>query len=189
MFMRIVNTLNSVALIGFALDKNISMHRADSEYKLVKKCVKKLKKNNMTVSTAESVTGGMIGEWIVSIPGASDVYEEGFITYSDFAKIKNLLVYPETIESYGVVSKAVAKEMATGLYYETGSDYSIATTGVAGPGKDEDGNKPGTVYIAVASRQHVLVRKYNFKGDRNNVRRKASKAAFKMLDMMMKKQL
>lgn len=155
-------------------------------YNKARKCVRKLKKNCLTVSTAESITGGLIADAIVSVSGASYVYEEGYITYSDYAKIKNLIVDPEIIETYGVASKEVAREMARGLIYETGSDYAIATTGVAGPRKDDYGTRVGTVYIACASRKNIVVRSYHFWGFRNKVRNKAALSAFKLLLYMLK---
>ncbi|MCR4612323.1 MAG: CinA family protein [Lachnospiraceae bacterium] len=160
-----------------------------NEYKLAKKCVRKLKRRQKSVSTAESLTGGMIASLIVSVSGASKVFEEGYVTYSDFAKIKNLLVDPDTIDTFGVASALVASEMAKGALYESGSDYAIATTGVAGPKKDQYGTKVGTVYIACASKKHVVIRKYHFWGNRNKKRRKTSIAALKLLLHMIKKGL
>ena len=87
------------------------------EYKLAKKCVRKLKKYGLSIATAESLTGGMIAERIVSVPGASLVYEEGFVTYSSFSKVKNLLVDPVIIAENGVASYPVAREMAKGILY------------------------------------------------------------------------
>ena len=118
---------------------------------LAKKCVKKLKKYELVVATAESLTGGMIAKEIVDIPGASNVFEEGFVTYSNYAKAKNLLVDPVVIAEKGVVSKEVASQMAKGVLKVADSDISIATTGVAGPDSDEFGTKVGTVYIACAT--------------------------------------
>ena len=157
--------------------------------RLAKRCIKKLKKNYLTVSTAESITGGMIANNLVSVSGASKVFEEGYITYSDYAKIKNLLVDPEIIDAYGVASAEVASDMAKGVLYESDTDYGLATTGVAGPKKDEYGTKVGTVYIGCASRKHVVVRKFRFWGRRNTVRMKATYQAFRLLLYMIKNRL
>lgn len=159
------------------------------EYKLAKKCVKKLKKAGLTLGTAESLTGGMISERIVSVPGASLVYEEGFITYSSFSKVKNLLVDPVLIAENGVVSYPVCREMAKGVLYVADTDYAISTTGVAGPKSDEYNTKVGTVYIGCASREHVVVRKYHFRGNRDKIRLKTTICAFKLLLYVLKNDL
>ena len=148
---------------------------------LAKKCVKKLKKYELVVATAESLTGGMIAKEIVDIPGASNVFEEGFVTYSNYAKAKNLLVDPVVIAENGVVSKEVASQMAKGVLKVADSDIALATTGVAGPDSDEFGTKVGTVYIACATRERVFVREYHFKGNRDKIRRQATDSAFKLL--------
>ena len=179
-FLSIVQTIIQILLKNFITD----YHK--KEYKLAKKVVKKLTKTGKTVSSAESVTGGQIADAIVSVSGASKVYEEGYITYSDFAKVKNLMVDPEVIEVFGVVSPEVASEMVRGLLYAADSDYALATTGCAGPDSDEYGTKVGSVFIACASRQHVIIRKYQFKGNRTTIRNKATIAAFKLLLYMIK---
>lgn len=159
------------------------------EYKLAKKCVRKLKKYGLSIATAESLTGGMIAERIVSIPGASLVYEEGFVTYSSFSKVKNLLVDPVIIAENGVASYPVAREMAKGVLYSSKTDYALATTGVAGPKSDDYNTKVGTVYISCASKEHVIVRKYHFRGNRDKVRTKSTICAFKLLLYVLKNDL
>ena len=163
------------------------MNLEKRKYKLAKKCVKRLQKYNKKVSTAESLTGGMLADAIVNVSGASNVYEEGYITYSDFAKVKNLMVDPDTIESFGVVSADVAHEMALGALNESGSDYALATTGVAGPKRDEYNTKVGRVYIGCASKKHVVVRKYHFWGNRTKIRTKSAISSFRLLLYMIKK--
>lgn len=159
------------------------------EYKLAKKCVRKLKKYGLSIATAESLTGGMIAERIVSIPGASLVYEEGFVTYSSFSKVKNLLVDPVIIAENGVASYPVAREMAKGVLYSSKTDYALATTGVAGPKSDDYNTKVGTVYISCASKEHVIVRKYHFRGNRDKIRTKSTICAFKLLLYVLKNDL
>ena len=168
------------------LTKRINMEDYTKQYKLAKKCVKKLKKAGLRLATAESITGGMIADSIVSVSGASEVYEEGYITYSDFAKMKNLFVDPSIIEQEGVVSKAVASAMAKGTLYEADSDYALATTGCAGPKSDEYGTKVGDVFVACASKKEVIIRKYHFRGNRNKVRCRTTVAALKLLLEMLK---
>ena len=106
-----------------------------------------LKENNMSITTAESCTGGMIASEIVEVSGASNVFFEGYITYSEEAKAKLLNVSPNTISKYGVVSVEVAAEMAKGAATAAKADVAISTTGVAGPFGGSKENPVGTVCI------------------------------------------
>ena len=110
------------------------------------KLVKLLKKKNLTVTTAESCTGGMIASAIVSVAGASACFKEGYITYSNEAKKKLLGVREDTLKQYTVVSAQVAQEMAAGAAAAAQSSLAVSVTGVAGPDPDE-GNPVGLVYI------------------------------------------
>ncbi|MBR6159030.1 MAG: nicotinamide-nucleotide amidohydrolase family protein, partial [Lachnospiraceae bacterium] len=91
-----------------------------------------------TVSTAESCTGGLVAGCIMNVPGASDVYNAGFITYSNEAKIKYLGVKRETLDKYGAVSEQTAREMAAGTAAAAEADVGLSTTGIAGPGGGTD---------------------------------------------------
>lgn len=106
------------------------------------KLVKLLKKKNLTVTTAESCTGGMIASAIVSVAGASACFKEGYITYSNEAKKKLLGVREDTLKQYTVVSAQVAQEMAAGAAAAAQSSLAVSVTGVAGPDPDE-GNPGG----------------------------------------------
>lgn len=139
--------------------------------------VEKLREKGIHVSTAESCTGGMIASVIVDVPGASDVFEEGYVTYSNRVKEKVLGVRPETIKEYTVVSSQVAGEMAMGVQEKTGSELTISVTGYAGPLDAEDGTKAGTVYIGTCYQGKVCVKKFLFEGDRKLVRTQAVKEA------------
>ena len=112
------------------------------------KLVKLLKKKNLTVTTAESCTGGMIASAIVSVAGASACFKEGYITYSNEAKKKLLGVREDTLKQYTVVSAQVAQEMAAGAAAAAQSSLAVSVTGVAGPDPDE-GNPVGLVYIGM----------------------------------------
>ena len=105
----------------------------------------------LTVGCAESCTGGMIGQRLTAIPGASSVFMGGFMTYTNEAKINLLGVSPQTIEAYTEVSAETAAEMAEGARRALGCDVAIATTGYAGPGGGTKENPVGTVYISVAT--------------------------------------
>ena len=104
------------------------------EYKLVELLIDK----NFTVSTAESCTGGLIASTIINVPGCSAIYNEGFITYANSAKVKYLGVDEATIEKNGVVSEEVVTQMALGCCKSANSDVSIVTSGIAGPGGGSD---------------------------------------------------
>ena len=145
-------------------------------------------KNELTISTAESCTGGMLAAKLISYPGISSSFLEGAITYSNEAKIKRLGVKKETLNAYGAVSKETAKEMVEGIAKESGSNTSIATTGIAGPGGGTDEKPVGLVYIAVHVTNNTIVEKCNFSGNREVVRTSATNYALKMLKIELEKQ-
>ena len=145
-------------------------------------------KNELTISTAESCTGGMLAAKLISYPGISSSFLEGAITYSNEAKIKRLGVKKETLNAYGAVSKETAKEMVEGIAKESGSNTSIATTGIAGPGGGTDEKPVGLVYIAVHVNNNTIVEKCNFSGNREVVRTSATNYALKMLKIELEKQ-
>ena len=102
-----------------------------------------------TIATAESCTGGILAGAITAVPGASDVFDRGFVTYSNAAKTELLDVRPETLAVFGAVSEAVAREMALGAIMRSNATFAISVTGVAGPGGSE--NKPeGRVCFGLA---------------------------------------
>ncbi len=132
--------------------------------------VRLLKKYDLTVATAESCTGGLVAGRIVNVPGASDVFREGFITYSNKAKRKHLDVSKNTIKKYGAVSKETAREMAVGGVFATDSDICVAITGLAGPGGGTEEKPVGLVYMACCLGDNVTVEKYQFKGNSEKIR-------------------
>ena len=112
------------------------------------------RKNGATIATAESCTAGMIAAAITDPPGASDVFDRGFVTYSNAAKVAMLGIRPETLTAEGAVSEAVAREMAAGALARSGATHAIAVTGIAGPGGSE--RKPeGRVCFGLASADGV----------------------------------
>lgn len=143
--------------------------------------VRLLEKYQLTVTTAESCTGGLLAGRIVNVPGASEVFHEGFITYANKAKRKILDVSKGTLKKYGAVSEQTAKEMATGGVFATDCDACVAVTGIAGP----DGGTPekpvGLVYIATYMKDKVNVKEYQFKGNREKIR---EQAVVKALDLL-----
>lgn len=140
-----------------------------------------LKEKNLTLTTAESCTGGLIGSCITNVPGVSSYYKEGIVTYSNEAKMKYLDVKEETLKELGAVSYETAKEMAEGALKNTGADISVAVTGIAGPDGGTAEKKVGLVYIAVADKENTVVEKFQFTGTRQKVRRLAAKNAINMV--------
>lgn len=136
------------------------------------------------VATAESCTGGLVGGTFTAIPGSSDTYRGGVISYTNEVK-KNLLGVPgEVLEQYGAVSEPVAKAMALGACKATGAEVGISTTGLAGPGGDDEfGNPVGTVWIGCAVHGKATAQKFLFEGDREEVRRQAVEEAILMAMM------
>lgn len=152
--------------------------------------IKKLINKNLSIVTAESITGGFIAKTITDVPGASSIFKKGFIVYSDEAKIEILGVNKDTIKTYGVVSKEVACEMADRLYKMTMCDLCISTTGNAGPTVCDD--KPvGRVYIGIAYKSKVSTYEYNFSINgtelevRDYIRRETNKKVFEEIKKML----
>jgi nicotinamide-nucleotide amidase len=132
---------------------------------------------DLTVSTAESCTGGLIGGALTSIAGSSSAYLGGCVTYSNQAKVELLGVRHKTILEHGAVSEACACEMAVGVRQRLHSDYAVSVTGIAGP----DGGSPekpvGSVWIGLAGPDGVRAQLHHFAGDRHEVRRASVAAA------------
>ncbi len=143
--------------------------------------VRLLKKHELTVTTAESCTGGLLAARLVNVPGVSDVFREGFITYANRSKRKILDVSKSTLKKYGAVSEQTAKEMATGGVFATDADVCVAITGLAGPDGGTEEKPVGLVYIACYLREKVRVERYQFKGDRNKIR---EQSVVKALDLL-----
>lgn len=151
-------------------------------YKLADELYQLLKKNNMTVATAESCTGGMLGAALTSVPGMSGCYGYGVVTYANEAKKKMLGVRHETLESYGAVSEQTACEMALGAVKLSGADIAVSVTGVAGPGGGTAEKPVGLVYIGIAKKSGECAAYKNiFSGDRASVREQTVITALKML--------
>ena len=128
-----------------------------------------LDKKPLTISTAESCTGGMIASKLIEVPGISENFIESIVSYSNEAKIKRLKVKKETLEKYGAVSEEVAREMLAGLK----TDVAISTTGIAGPGGGTKEKPVGLVYIGIRVKDEVKIFRRELKGDRNKIRQRA----------------
>ena len=133
------------------------------------------------LATAESLTGGGIGQALTSVSGASAVYAGGVISYTNEVKNKVLGVPVEMLDTCGAVSASVAKAMAEGARRVTGADVAVSVTGLAGPGGDEFGNPVGTVFIGYADQKNAFAREYHFTGDRASVREQTIEAALELI--------
>ena len=116
-----------------------------------------LKMDELTVTTAESCTGGLVAARLVDVPGVSEVFKQGFITYSNKAKRKLLNVKKTTLKEFGAVSEKTAREMAKGAILASGADAAIATTGIAGPDGGTEEKPVGLVYIGVSVRGPQII--------------------------------
>ena len=131
--------------------------------------VKKLTKKKATLCVAESITGGGLAAAITDVAGSSKVFMGGVIAYDDAIKISELKVDAKTLKKFTAVSEEVAKEMAAGALKKFKTDYAIATTGVAGPGKAY-GQKAGTVWVAIASKKELFAIALSLSGSRDLIR-------------------
>ena len=128
-----------------------------------------MKRKGLTIATAESITGGGLGEALTSVSGSSAVFQGGFITYSDVSKTKFLGITKRTLNKHTAVSETVAIEMAQHVRAQFKTDYSISTTGVAGPGKAY-GQKAGTVWIAIDGKSGTIAVQLQLSGTRAEIR-------------------
>lgn len=140
-----------------------------------------LKKRGMTVTTVESCTGGLVAAALTSVPGSSEVYHQGYVTYCDDAKHKLVGVRKKTLKKHTAVSKQTALEMAEGGAREAKADCCLSVTGYAGP--DTDGKEPvGLVYIGCFVKgRKTKAKKFLFQGNRQEIRKKASQQALLLL--------
>lgn len=142
----------------------------DPEYTMEQALVKALCAAKKTMVTAESCTGGMIASKIVNVSGASDVFLEGCVTYSNAAKMRTLGVKAETLEKFDAVSRETALEMAEGARRRADADYAVSVTGLAGPGGGTPEKPVGTVWLGLATREGVQARLLQLHGNRERIR-------------------
>lgn len=140
-----------------------------------------LRKNGLTMSSAESCTGGMIAAAMVNVPGVSEVFMQGMVTYSNEAKMRLLGVREETLSAWGAVSEETAREMAEGGALRAQTDLCISVTGVAGPDGGTDQKPVGLVYMACCLKGKTKAVRYQFKGNRAKVR---EQSMMKALDLV-----
>ena len=149
--------------------------------KLLKKIVDKLKKQNLKIATAESCTGGLLAHTLTSISGSSKYFDRGVISYSNESKIELLDVSQKTLIEHGAVSEQTANEMALGVKNRSNVDVGISTTGIAGPTGGTKEKPVGLVYISVVTPKKSKTKKFNFSGDRLEIKESTCNAALEML--------
>jgi nicotinamide-nucleotide amidase len=140
-----------------------------------------LRDNKLTLSVAESCTGGYLSHLITSVPGSSEYFAGGLVAYSNEVKIKDLSVKKETLEQYGAVSEPTIKEMANGVRSKFNTNVGVATSGVAGPGGGTPEKPVGTIWIAYADQHQTIARKLQLSKDRIINIRIASIAALNLI--------
>lgn len=145
-----------------------------------------LRSYNLTITTAESCTGGLIAGTITNVAGISSYFKEGIVTYSNEAKEKYLGVKHETLSRYGAVSEQTAREMVSGILRASGADTAVAVTGIAGP----DGGTPekpvGLVYIGYGMGEDIRVKECQFSGGRAQVRSQTVETALQLISTLIK---
>ncbi len=140
-----------------------------------------LAERKLTMSTAESCTGGLLGNLITDVPGSSDYYQGGIIAYSYEAKERLLGVHHDTLYEHGAVSAETALEMARGARRVLGTDVAVSVTGIAGPGGGMPGKPVGLVFIALSARNYERVEHYLWDSDREGNKARSVEAALTML--------
>ncbi|MDD6037903.1 MAG: CinA family protein [bacterium] len=154
---------------------------------LASEIVHLLAEKKYRITTAESCTGGLIAGTLVDVPGISEWFQEGYITYSNEAKTKLVGVSADTLATYGAVSAQTVEEMAKGAAMHANAQVAIAASGIAGPGGGTDEKPVGLVYLGCYCDGMVISERHQFMGDRSSVRNQSVMAALKLLHQMLSK--
>ena len=150
----------------------------------VKKIISKLIKKNISISVAESCTGGLISNTLVKNNGISKIFSFGIVCYSNEAKLKYLSISKKTLSKFGAVSSQIALEMLNNLYRREKSKITISTTGIAGPSGGEKNKPVGLVYIGIKYKNKNMIFKKNFSGKRLDIQRKTKNFVFKEIEKL-----
>lgn len=140
-----------------------------------------LKKQHLTLATAESCTGGLFAHLLTNVSGSSEYFDRGIISYSNRSKIELLGVPEKLLTTYGAVSEQVARAMAEGIRTRAGVDIGVSTTGIAGPNGGTKDKPVGLVFIGVATHDDVIVKRFLFLGERLQNKEQACIAALSFL--------
>lgn len=140
-----------------------------------------LRSNGLTLSIAESCTGGLVAHLVTNVPGSSDYFDRGIVSYSNRAKRQLLDVRESSLMESGAVSEGVALEMARGVKENAGTEIGLSTTGIAGPGGGTEEKPVGLVYVGLVIADEDQVRRLNLDGDRKTNKRLAAKKALEFL--------
>lgn len=149
---------------------------------MISEVISKLLETKTTIATAESCTGGLVAKTITDFSGVSDIFGEGYVTYSNEAKMKNLGVNPETLKNYGAVSRETCEEMAKGVRIRANASLGVSTTGIAGPGGGTKEKPVGLVYIGVSTEEKTVVEELRLTGTREEVRQKTVESLFELIN-------
>lgn len=161
---------------------------AEGDIPLAEAVLYQLRSAHLTLAVAESCTGGHLAAEIVNIPGASDAFLGGIVSYANSAKANLLRVSPQTLATEGAVSEATALQMAEGVRAALGADIGVATTGIAGPTGGSPEKPVGTVWFGIATPWGAEARRYVFSGDRQVVIQRATATALSLLWQILQKQ-
>tara|TARA_Y100000590_G_scaffold368120_1_gene428583 strand:- start:897 stop:1361 length:465 start_codon:yes stop_codon:yes gene_type:complete len=151
---------------------------------LYKKVIKNLLKKNISISVAESCTGGIISSKITKISGVSKIFNMGFVVYSNKSKKLLLKINEKKLERYGAVSKEIAEEMIVNLYKISKTDLCISTTGIAGPNGSTKEKPVGLVYIGIKFRKNMKIIRKKFIGTRIEIQNKTLNTVFKEINKL-----
>jgi len=179
---RIIGDPNAIQAADAVIRRELRLSIfSDNDEALEEVVVRLLKQRKQTLATAESCTGGLIANSITNVPGASEVFLAGYVTYANASKTDILNVDPKLIEEYGAVSEAVARAMAEGGQARAGSTFALATTGTAGPTGGSLEKPVGTVYIGFAAPDATRVKKFFFPTDRETFKQLTTQSALDLL--------
>ena len=148
---------------------------------LFNKTINKLLKNNVTIATSESCTGGLLSYSFIKNKGVSKIFKNGLICYSNKSKIQFLKIKKNTLVKYGAVSHQTSKEMTENLFKISDCNLSITTTGIAGPTGNSKNKSIGLVYIGIKYKKKLKIFKKNFKGSRIQIQKKTVNFIFKQI--------
>lgn len=161
--------------------------KKEEQVTLEERIVQILLKKKMTITTVESCTGGMISARLTDVAGVSEIFKQGFVTYSDKAKHKMVGVKKSTLKEYTAVSGQTAYEMARGGAMTADADVCVSVTGYAGPAVSDEDDTVGLVYIGCYVKGRVVVEEHHFAGDRRAVREQAAEQALALVHECVKK--